>query len=507
MSTDTQPAFTRDVTQEQMRAVLEFSAVPTLILQWGKVLYINPAGLALLGRERAEEIVYESILGYSDPHEREESRRRRLQRLKERGDEISIAQKSWIRQEGKWKRRDGGIIVLEVKAWSIPLAGGDGTQITFTDITALRKDEEARRQAEEHLRLAIDSAEIGIWDFDPKTNKLQWSKRCNELFDLPWDGEVNYPDVLRLIHPEDRARTERAVEESLDPEGTGEFGCDYRVLCPDGNVRWIASKGHVFFSNVVGRRSATRLIGTALEITDLRQSDASLRQNEKLAVTGRLASSIAHEINNPLEAITNLLYLLDDASLETEQRKYIKLAQQELARVVDISTQALRFYRDPSAPTQCNLPEIIESALTLFGGRIAAAQIQVERRDSGQGVVLGAREELRQLIVNLIHNAITAMPQGGRLLIRTKRTTKWRIGRKGVRLTVADTGHGMNRSTMRRIFEPFFTTRPAVGTGLGLWLCAGIVKKHGGTIEVRSGQKAGRSGAVFSIFLPFDRRK
>jgi PAS domain S-box-containing protein len=507
MSLDTQPAFSRDVTQDQMRAVLEFSTVPTVILQWGKVLYINPAGLALLGSDEAEQVVHESILGFSDPEEREESRRRRLHSLKERGDEVSVTRKNWIRRQGKWKRQDGGTIVLEVKAWSIPLAGGDGTQISFTDVTALRKDQGVREQAEEHTQLAIESAEIGIWDFDPRTSKLRWSKRCNEMFDLPWNGEVDYAQVLRLVHPEDRARTDRAVQESLDPEGTGEFGCDYRILRPDGTVRWIASKGHAFFSNLVGRRTATRLIGTTLDITELRESDASLRQNEKLAVTGRLASSIAHEINNPLEAITNLLYLLDDASLQTEQRKYIKLAQQELARVVDISTQALRFYRDPSAPTQCNLPDIIDSALALFGGRIAAAQIQVERDDYKNAIVLGAREELRQMMVNLVHNAMDAMPHGGRLLVRTKSTTEWHRGRKGIRLTVADTGEGMSRSTMRRMFEPFFTTRPAVGTGLGLWLCAGIVKKHGGKMQVKSCQKPGRSGTVFSIFLPYDRRK
>src|SRR6185437_13738698 len=136
----------------------------------------------------------------------------------------------------------------------------------------------------------------------------------------------------------------------------------------------------------------------------LRQTDASVTQSEKLNVTGRLAASIAHEINNPLEAITNLLYLLNDSPLQDEQRKYIRLAQQELARVTDITIQALRFYRDPSAPMLCNIAEIIDSALTLFGGRIVASHIQIERRYSRDASVLGAREELRQVIINLIHN-------------------------------------------------------------------------------------------------------
>jgi signal transduction histidine kinase len=121
--------------------------------------------------------------------------------------------------------------------------------------------------------------------------------------------------------------------------------------------------------------------------------------------------------------------------------------------------------------------------------------------------VLGGREELRQVLVNLIHNSIDAMPRGGRLLVRIKGATKWPRGQKGLRVTVADTGHGMDRATMRRMFEPFFTTRTSVGTGLGLWLCAGVVQKHGGAIQVKSSRQAKRSGTVISVFLPFDRRQ
>ncbi len=507
MSMVEQPASSRETSLEQMRTVLEFSPVPTFILQWEKVVYINPAGVALLRREEAEQTIYRSILQFNHPKDREETRRKRLDVLREQGDQVAIARRNWIRSDGRWTRQPGGTILVDVKAWAIPLAGGDGTQVTLTDITAPHLQQQAREQREQHLRLAVDSSEVGVWDLDPAAGKLRCSSRCLEIFQLPWNGGMDYPLFLKLLHPEDRARTDRAVLESLDPEGSGEYGNDYRILCSDGTVRWIAAKGHAFFSNIGGKRKATRLIGTALDITELRQSDASLRQNEKLAVTGRLAASIAHEINNPLEAITNLLYLLDESALENEQRKYIQLAQQELARVVDISTQALRFYRDPGAPTLCNVSEIIDSALALFNGRIAALQIQIEREDSKKATVLGGREELRQVLVNLIHNAIDAMPHGGRLLIRTRSATNWHNGRKGVCMVVADTGHGMRRSTLRRIFEPFFTTRSAVGTGLGLWLCAGIVQKHAGVIKVKSSQHPTHQGTVFSIFLPLDRRR
>ncbi len=487
--------------------MLEFSPIPTAILQWNKVLHINPAGRALLGQEDAEQAFTRLILGWTNSETNEEIGRKRITAWKKQAEKISITQKSWLRSQGTWRRRNSRTLALEVKAWAIPLTGGDGTQITFTEITQKIPTEQSNQEEEEQIRLAIESGAVGIWNLDPETGRIQCSKRTKEIYGLHRSSNFNYASFLRLLHPEDRARTDRAIQQSLNPESSGEFGSDYRVLYPDGKVRWIAATGHAFFSDFSGQRKATRLIGIALDITELRQTDASLLQTEKLAITGRLAASLAHEINNPLEAMTNLLYLLQDDSLKEDQRKYVRMAEQELARVIDIAVQTLRFYHDPSAPVQCNVAEIIDSAIAPLEGRMAASSIEVQRRYRQKAPVLGAREELRQVLVNLLLNAMNAMPYGGRLLVRTKEATNWKTGRKGVRLTVADSGHGMNYATMKRIFEPFFTTRASVGTGLGLWLCSGIVQKHGGEIRVKSRQTAGRSGTVFSIFLPFDRRR
>ncbi len=487
--------------------MLEFSPIPTAILQWNKVLHINPAGCALLGPEDAEEVFQRSILGESDSEGNEEVRNKRIAAWKKHAERISIPENGWAPSQDTWKPCNNRTLTLQVEAWAIPLTGGDGTQITFTDTTSQIPAEPSNEEEEEQIRLAIESGAVGIWDLDPDTGTIQCSKRTKEIYSLHWSSNFNYASFLRVLHPEDRTRTDRAIQQSLNPDGSGEFGSDFRVLSPDGKVRWIAATGHAFFSAVSGRRKATRLIGIALDITDLRQTDASLLQTEKLAVTGRLAASLAHEINNPLEAITNLLYLLQEGSLEEDQRSYVKMAEQELARVIDIAVQTLRFYHDPGAPIQCDVAEIIDSAIAPLAGRMAASNIEVQRRYRQKAHVLGARRELRQVLVNVVLNAMNAMQQGGRLLVRTKEATNWKTGRKGVRLTIADTGHGMNHSTMKRIFEPFFTTRASVGTGLGLWLCSGIVQKHGGEIRVKSRQTAGRSGTVFSIFLPFDRRR
>jgi PAS domain S-box-containing protein len=501
------PEPSRGITIEQFRTMLDISPVPSAILKWDRLLYINPAGTCLLGDDEAEEVFYRSILGFSESRQSEEARRKRIHELIDQSELVSIGRKRWVSRDGKWVQRESGELIVEISAWAVPLAGGNGTQVTFQDVTARVHAERVRVEAEEQLRLAIESAEIGIWDYDPCTGKLRCSNRCNEIFGLSWNGEIDYPYFLTLLHPEDRVRTDRAVQQSLDPDGAGEFGCDYRLLCPEGEVRWIAAKGRAFSTTIHGRRKVTRLIGTVLDITDLRQTDASLRQMEKLAATGRLAASIAHEINNPLEAITNLLYLVEDGTLQEEQRKFIKLAQQELARVVDIATQTLRFYRDPSPPRLCNLTEIIEGVLTFFGGRITSSHIKIERRLDNDASVLGAREELRQVFVNLIRNAMEAMPHGGKLEVRTRNTTNLLTRRKGVRVTVADTGHGMDHATKRRMFEPFFTTRSGVGIGLGLWLSAGIIHQHGGTIRLKSRRRTGQSGTVFSVFLPLDRRR
>lgn len=498
--------YSRVPTLDQAYAVIDASPVPTVVLQWNKIVHLNPSCRALLGNE-AEQLIYRHVLGLSELVESEEAERRKIHRLLDGCEQIPVPKKNWISRNGKWQRQEGGVLILETRAWRVPLAGGNGIQLTLSDITGRRRHEEDHTIVQEQLRLAIEAAEVGTWNFDPLTDKLRGSNEFSEIFDLPWNKEIEYPSFLTRLHPEDRTRTDNAMQQSFDPNGSGEFGCDCRVLCPEGDVRWVALKGHAFFAKVDGRRQAVRLVGTALDITNLRQTDASLRQTEKLAATGRLAAAIAHEINNPLESITNLLYLLEDSPLQEEQKKYLKLAQQELARVVDIATQTLRFYRDPSSPQQCNLVEVLESVLTLFGGRMTASHIQIQRRYLSQASIVCAREELRQVFVNLIHNAIDAMSHGGKLLVRTKETLDLHNGRRGIRLTIADTGHGMDRATKKRIFEPFFTTKVAVGVGLGLWLSAGVIEQHGGTIQVKSRRRPGQSGTVFSIFLPLDRRR
>jgi PAS domain S-box-containing protein len=262
----------------------------------------------------------------------------------------------------------------------------------------------------------------------------------------------------------------------------------------------------VNYSPIFNEDGSVRAISTAsIEITNQKRAEAALVQSEKLAAVGRLASSISHEINNPLEAITNLLYLIQlDETLPDALRIYVNMAQSELSRVSQIATQTLRFHRQAVAPTEVTPAELVDAVVRLYTGRLANSNIRVDAKYLTQTRILCFENDIRQVLNNLIANAIDAMRTGGRLIIRAHeahlRTTD--ILRPGVRITIADTGHGMNQTTVRRIFEPFFTTKDLNGTGLGLWISAGIVDRHQGVLRVRSSDRPGHSGTVFTLFLP-----
>ena len=253
-----------------------------------------------------------------------------------------------------------------------------------------------------------------------------------------------------------------------------------------------------------------------LDASDRKRSEDALRKTEKLAATGRLAASIAHEINNPLEAITNLLFLLNNfCELQDPALNYVVMAQHEARRISEITQQTLRFYRQSTLPGRANMSELLDSVLSLYQGRLNTLNIKVERDyDPGMDLFCFAGE-IRQVFANLVGNAIDATAAGGRLAIRVRRSSNWKDPRqKGVRFAVADTGSGMDPDVAERVFEAFFTTKEVTGTGLGLWVSHEIIMKHKGLVRVRTrtasdgaetleGQ-ARQSGTVFMLFFPDD---
>lgn len=240
------------------------------------------------------------------------------------------------------------------------------------------------------------------------------------------------------------------------------------------------------------------------DITEKRLASQALIQTEKLAAVGRLAASIAHEINNPLESVTNLLYLAHTSEHLEEVREYLQLADAELSRAAAIANQTLRFHKQSTKPTEVAASSLVEGVLTIYRGKLASSRVVVDVRVRPQRSVCCFEGEIRQVLGNLIGNAIDAThPDGGRLLLRSREGTDLRTGRAGAFITVADTGPGMTPHTITKAFEAFYTTKGMAGTGLGLWICKEIVARHDGFLHVRSSQSEKHHGTVFLLFLPY----
>src|SRR4051812_17191245 len=231
-----------------------------------------------------------------------------------------------------------------------------------------------------------------------------------------------------------------------------------------------------------------------LDVSLRKQSETALRRAEQLAVTGRFAATVAHEINNPLEAVTNLIYLASrDPGASASVLKYLDLADRELERVAHMTKQTLGFYREPVAPTHFSLAELLDELLALFDGRFKSKSLGVTRDYEASVELTAVRGEIRQIFANLLVNAINASPQNGKLPINSA------IAGDIASVQFIDNGPGVPQQPLEKIFEPFFTTKKDVGTGLGLWVARDLAVKHGGEIQV---SRVADGGACFEVRLP-----
>jgi PAS domain S-box-containing protein len=239
------------------------------------------------------------------------------------------------------------------------------------------------------------------------------------------------------------------------------------------------------------------------DVTEEKRAELALLKSEKLASVGRLASSIAHEINNPLESVMNLIYLARHASPDDSER-YLDLADQEIRRVSSIANQTLRFHKQAAKPQAVTSADLFSTVMSIYEGRLRNGHVNVERRFRADRSVTCFAGDIRQVLNNLVGNALEAMPFGGRLLIRSRIGRDWKTDRPGLLMTIADNGGGIPPEARKKIFDAFFTTKGTAGNGLGLWVCHEIVQRHHGGLRVRSTQRPGRKGTAFTLFLPFE---
>lgn len=358
-------------------------------------------------------------------------------------------------------------------------------------LTPARKYEQLQRMA-----ALVEFADDAIISETMEGIITSWNRGAERIFGYTAQEVIGIP-VAQRPWPDGETET-NAV---LDRIRTGEHAGHYETTrkCKDGSKIPISltvspirnASGEIVEISMIARNISTQ-----------KQDEQALRVAEKLAAVSRLASSIAHHINNPLTAIINLLFLLKHENLSTEGEQYLATAQRELSRVAHISSQALGFYRSGQQPVWISVSTILEDALLLHQGRINVSRTEVSREYRPAPPICCQPGELRQVVVNLVGNALDAMPLGGRLRLRIRRATNWITYRQGVRIIVADSGVGMDPETRRRLFEPFYSTKDRTGTGLGLWICADIVGKYDGRISMRSTNEPSRHGSVFILFLP-----
>jgi len=235
-------------------------------------------------------------------------------------------------------------------------------------------------------------------------------------------------------------------------------------------------------------------------ITERKLAEETLRHTEKLAATGRLAQTIAHEINNPLEALTNLIYLSLHTNDQHQVQGFLQQATRELERVAKITKQILSFHRETKVPVELDFQDMVQSVLALYVIQLEAKHITVDYKKGPAFCIHGFPGELRQVFANLIGNAIDASPDHGCLCLRIRKGSLHEV--PGVVFTIHDEGPGIPKDLRSRVLEPFFTTKELKGTGLGLWLANSLVMKHRGTLRFRSRRASGGTGTCFRVFLP-----
>ncbi len=312
--------------------------------------------------------------------------------------------------------------------------------------------------------------------------------------------DLDRESILSITHQEDRQNCREHLDRLVSGEMTS-FVLEKRYVHLDGSAAWVRCSFSLL-RDQKGRPSHIILICN--DITEQRRATRLLVENEKLVVMGQLASTIAHEINNPLEAVLNLLHLVRNADSLEEARLFAARAEEEVQRATDIATHTLQFHKQQAKPVSTNLGDLVGSVLVLFKNKLALAKVAMQLEKEEGADLTCYPSEIRQVIVNLIQNAVQAMPNGGRLRVRVRRATDWRTDSPGVRITVADTGRGMSPGTRKHIYDAFFTTKGASGTGLGLWVAARMLAKHGGSMHLRSNEASGASGTAFTLIFPCD---
>lgn len=402
--------------------------------------------------------------------------------------------------EGWRVRKDGSRFWAEVAVSALRDDSGRlrGFSKVTRDISVRKQAEEALRQGEERLAAIIGSAMDAIITVDKDQRIIVFNAAAEKIFCCPAVDAIG--QCLDRFIPE---RFREAHHSHV--QRFGSTGATGRTMYSPGILHGQRANGEEFpleasisQATISGEKLFTVILR---DITQRKQTEAALMRSEKLATVGRLAATVAHEVNNPLEAIANLLYLAEhNPSLDEAAREHLRMAEAEVTHAAHIVKQTLGFSKGGAVVSRFSPGDVLTSVLALLESKLRNKDVVCEKEFSGHVEICGVESEIRQILWNLLINSLDAVPTGGRIRLRVSASRR-NGGVDGVRVTVGDNGGGISAEQMSRLFEPFFTTKET-GNGLGLWITNEIVKKHGGSIRVRSRKGGERTGTAFSIFLP-----
>ncbi len=454
----------------------------------------NPGAERLFGYT-SQEAIGQSISLLLIPPDRIEEEPAILERVR-RGDHVE-------HYESVRRCKDGTLRDVSLSISPIVNASGQivGASKIARDITGRKQTEQQLRASEERFRMVADNMSQLAWTCDQLGNVTWYNKRWLDYTGMTLTDMMGW-SWSKVQHPDHLERVVQGVNRSRE---TGEIWEDiFPLRGKDGRYRWFLSRA-VPIKDANGE--VMRWFGTNTDITERKLAEVALVKSEKLAAAGRLAATLAHEINNPLQAVTNLITILRQSpTMDDQNRDFANVAAEELERVAHLTRQSLRFYRDVTSPSPVNMEETLDSTLKLYDKQIKAQEITIAKQYQSQGAEIQSYPgEIRQVFSTLLVNAIEAVHKGGHFTLRIRKSRDWAKSpeNRGLRITLADDGCGIPSRYWEHLFEPFFTTKGDKGTGLGLWVAHGIVIRLGGSISVRSRvQPANPGGTCFSIFLP-----
>jgi len=464
-----------------------------------RIVVFNPAAEKIFGCQ-LNEVLGQSIDRFIPPEFRE-SHRGRIENFSRTG---ATARSMYSPATLYGLRADGERFPLEATISRGNIGGESLYTVILRDITQRKQAEEALRASEERWATTLHS----IGDAVISTDAMGRVDYMNEVAEKLLGCELteakgkDLDEVFDIVQEETRIKPESPVAKVIRL-GQVIGLANHTVL-----IRRDGTEIPIEDSAAPIRDKQGNIEGVVLvfhDASEQRRFEKALRNNERLATTGRLAATIAHEIHNPLDAVGNLLYLAAHGTKEDSTREFVSEATRELGRVTQMTQQMLSFQREASKPIPVNIGEILDSVVSLYERKIMTAGIQLRKQVDADGHLLALPGELRQVFANLVGNAIEAVgKKNGTIALRAYQSRNWQTGQAGVRVLVADNGPGIPAHVRDKIFEPFFTTKGESGTGLGLWITSDILHKYHGTIRLRSDTREGRSCTHFSLFFPYE---